>query len=690
MPGVAQMRSSIRHDLKGRVLQLHFGRFLNPQEHSQPCDASKTAGDHDVGVKVKISIRASKTSPPIRHSSAAIIKIVNCHDKAYYHLQPDTPIELAIEDASSEGSADLNLTIQIDKSFDERLNHNTPLVSCDPFRQTGLSKPASRLLMRGVLPLTPNTPFKLDLARAIDSSSLNRPGISFIDPTVALEVCHHWTHSRDTKDRCASLFMRPASLQLSESKALVESNNPSFTQSKPTSPTRTRGTGSVSLDKARPFDRFGVINNFRETKPQNQDSILHGSLDTGLSPNTPYSKHARISMPVMESRDGSSIGSLSDPNHASPQSRTYNRRQILPLPIAHTSNLSSPEPTVEVETIADSLDSSGPRKRRKRNGHDVVVGKAETNETIDTSSMFTQTFKPNDLRRSVATFRLSPSRALPNRQAVLLRETSSSTSTDRGTRSISEAVSSVTSLEDVATATPKSILAHKLGSPSEKQSIERITSKSVIETMKMDKTVVPTFAQTIPFRNTLPTRTKTKYRVPKAPDKASLYSSVSKTRLQMGELLSESDDENGKACIWETLKDDNELDILRDPDNDQKRFIRMWNRHVRHEDLHADKYVAGSWLRFSRAYTEELDEPAMQREFCVRAGLEKMDGRLTDEIISESIRIITAAKTQDFIHDHSTGTRIWEGTCLCGKVLSDGYNSVVCSNEVRNRANGQS
>jgi hypothetical protein len=186
---------------------------------------------------------------------------------------------------------------------------------------------------------------------------------------------------------------------------------------------------------------------------------------------------------------------------------------------------------------------------------------------------------------------------------------------------------------------------------------------------------------------TVLTRSTESYRVPKAPEGVTFYRQLTKRPLIEGEIVSDSDDDIDMEWLRlrteQMLKDDAALPPQR------KKFILLYNLHMREERLQGDCYVQESIVRFAMKNRDAVLKDGLIAEFQEKAAELVEDGFITPkvleqifgEILAEPVR---AEEEEDDMAEPEEGVLPYD-ECLCGEEA--GVHSekqiIHCGNPVR-------
>ncbi|KAK9458556.1 uncharacterized protein V1516DRAFT_133817 [Lipomyces oligophaga] len=109
----------------------------------------------------------------------------------------------------------------------------------------------------------------------------------------------------------------------------------------------------------------------------------------------------------------------------------------------------------------------------------------------------------------------------------------------------------------------------------------------------------------------LPKRVRRIFPVPEC--EVPLYTTKSKRRLEQDEEMSESEDEIDES--WLVYKHEETIDDFEDVTENEKKFIKLWDRHIFQERPSSNKHLSDSLLRFCRTNRLILSQKTLLTEF---------------------------------------------------------------------------
>lgn len=127
-----------------------------------------------------------------------------------------------------------------------------------------------------------------------------------------------------------------------------------------------------------------------------------------------------------------------------------------------------------------------------------------------------------------------------------------------------------------------------------------------------------------------PVRTKKRYPVPAAPLGITFFRSCSRRPLVTGECISESDDDADDT--WIKSRKSAEFDKRVNLSATTKEFLKIYDTHMRSEQLHSDVHARDALVRFAREQGEWL-----LRNDATEVFKQKLDELLEDHIITEDV-----------------------------------------------------
>lgn len=147
----------------------------------------------------------------------------------------------------------------------------------------------------------------------------------------------------------------------------------------------------------------------------------------------------------------------------------------------------------------------------------------------------------------------------------------------------------------------------------------------------------------------LASKKRKRHPVPQIPG-ITLYRNISKRPLVAGEYLSESDDD--VDLYW--LEQRQQLRKFDDLSETAQVFVKLYDEHMRNEEVQADLYVPDALVRFCRRHGRELEKPLMLQEF--RTKLRQL--RKTDIIKDRTYRYcLDSLHGEDKEDEHDVGQK---------------------------------
>lgn len=138
----------------------------------------------------------------------------------------------------------------------------------------------------------------------------------------------------------------------------------------------------------------------------------------------------------------------------------------------------------------------------------------------------------------------------------------------------------------------------------------------------------------------LPEPRRKKFAVPSAPEGVTFFTLRVKRPLKQGELLSESDDDMDDE--WAVQKHMDRIDGFKSQSLLEKRFQKRHDKHMLRENINSNLHYRDALVRFCRANSAWLREPAMRLEFAKKLASLQLESVIKVQQVFEYMQIIDA------------------------------------------------